>query len=497
MSAPTNHTTMQENYHLLVESIKDYAIYMLDPKGHVLTWNVGAQQMKGYTDKEIEGTHFSILFTPEDRETGKPDEELKAALEKGRYEEEGWRLRKDGRKFWANIILTPVYAENNEHVGFAKITRDLTEKRRSDELYQLLVSQVKEYALFMMDNNGEILTWNEGAERIKGYTEPEVIGKHFSFLYTPEDQEIKKPNKALAIAKETGKFEEEGWRMRKDGSYFWANVVLTPIYKDELIGFAKITRDLTKRKELERLTQANLMLESANKELERFAAIASHDLKEPLRKITMYSDLVLNDGVHTLSDKQKDYLTKVISSCKRMDRLIDDVLKFSTFSTKQHFEKCSLNKIASDVHELLEHTIAEKQAVIRFSDLPEGIIIPSQMRQLFQNLISNALKFSKKEVPPEIIVQYKFLNREDIPTDELWPADEYLQLTFKDNGIGFKQEYAEKIFNLFDRLNSSSSYEGTGMGLAICKKIVENHGGRISASSELGVGSEFTIVIPA
>lgn len=488
---------MQENYHLLVESITDYAIYMLAPNGHILTWNTGAQGMKGYTETEITDKNFSILFTPEDRESGKPEQELKAALTNGRYEEEGWRLRKDGRRFWANIVLTPVFSANNEHIGFAKITRDLTEKRRSDELYQLLVSQVKEYAVFMMDNNGNILTWNDGAQRIKGYTAPEIIGKNFSVFYIDEDKKAQKPEKELEISKGNGKYEEEGWRVRKDGSLFWANVVITPIYKDELIGFAKITRDLTKRKELERLTQANLILEASNKELERFASIASHDLKEPLRKISMYSDFVMSDEKNPLSEKQKEYLVKVASSSTRMDRLVDDILQFSTLSARQHFEKCSLKTFASNVDELLEHIIAEKRAVFHYTDLPEAIVVPSQMRQLFQNLVSNALKFSKKEVPPEITIRHKFIKRENIQSGSLWPADEYLQLSFKDNGIGFSQEYAEKIFNLFDRLNSTTDYEGTGMGLAICKKIAENHGGTISASSEPGRGSEFIVVIPA
>lgn len=488
---------MQENYHLLVESIKDYAIFMLDPTGHIMTWNIGAQRLKGYTEADIIGKNFSILFTSEDRESGKPEAELKAALLHGSYEEEGWRVRKDGCRFLANIILNPVYSEKNKHIGFAKITRDLTEKRRSEELYQLLVSQVKEYALFMMDNNGNILTWNEGAERIKGYTAPEIIGKHFSVFYTAEDKTTQKHERELESAKVTGKYEEEGWRVRKDGSLFWANVVLTPIYKDELIGFAKITRDLTKRKELERLTQANLILESSNKELERFASIASHDLKEPLRKITMYSDIMLNDESHPLPQKYKDYLIKMVSSSKRMDRMIDDILKFSTLSVKQQFEKCSLKTIASDINELLEHTITEKKGVIHYTDLPEAIIIPSQMQQLFQNLISNALKFSRKEVPPEIVIKHKFIKRENIHNDDLWPADEYLQLSFTDNGIGFRQEYAEKIFTLFNRLNNTTAYEGTGMGLAICKKIAENHGGTIAASSEEGKGAEFTVLIPA
>src|SRR5688500_10757986 len=201
---------MRDNYHLLVESIPDYAIYMLDRQGHVKTWNTGAERAKGYSEKEIIGQHFSIFFTEEDREKGKPEKEMATALSKGRYEEEGWRIRKDGSRFWTNIILTPLFSETGEHIGFAKITRDLTEKKRNEELYLLLVSQVKEYALFMMDTGGHILTWNQGAERIKGYTAHEIIGKHFSIFYMTEDKESEKPRRELEIAIRMGKYEEEG-----------------------------------------------------------------------------------------------------------------------------------------------------------------------------------------------------------------------------------------------------------------------------------------------
>ncbi|GAA4343888.1 PAS domain-containing sensor histidine kinase [Flaviaesturariibacter amylovorans] len=488
---------MQENYHLLVESIQDYAIYMLDPLGHVLTWNVGAQRSKGYQEAEVIGTHFSRFFTEEDRATGKPGAELRAALEQGRYEEEGWRTRKDGSRFWANVILTPLYSPAREHIGYAKITRDLTEKRRSEELYQLLVSQVKEYALFMLDEGGHILTWNEGAGRIKGYTAPEIIGKHFSIFYTPEDLAAGKPAMELDVAVKAGKYEEEGWRLRKDGSRFWANVVISPIYKDGHIGFAKVTRDLTKRRELDRVTQANRILEASNKELERFAAIASHDLKEPLRKIRMNAERVLGDVQHPLSEQQQVALSKIYGACGRMATLIDDVLQFSTLSQADHFEPYSLQGVLADVEVLLEQTISEKGAVIECTGLPVLLMVPAQMRQLFQNLVSNALKFSRKEERPLLTITQRIVKGADVSESGLWPAEEYLELRFRDNGIGFPQEAAEKIFNLFDRLHNKDAYEGTGLGLAICRKIVENHGGVISARSAPGQGAEFRILLPA
>lgn len=488
---------MHEDYHLLIDSIKDYAIYRLDVTGKIATWNVGAERSKGYTEREIVGNHFRIFFTPEDRDKGKPETELEIALSNGRYEEEGWRVRKDGSKFWANVILTPIYSEVNEHIGFAKITRDLTEKRRNEELYLLLVNQVKEYALFMMDTNGTILTWNEGAERIKGYSAHEIIGKHFSIFYSSEERAEDKPGEELKIAVRTGRYEEEGWRLRKDGSRFWANVFISPIYTDRHIGFAKVTKDLTQKKEMEKLDRANAILKTTNKELDRFAFTVSHDLKEPLRKVTMFSNMVYLDEKDSISEKSRENLKKVISACKRMDSMIDDILDFSSLNNKQQFQSYNLKDIVNETVDLLERSIEERKAVINYSDLPNAIIIPAQMRQLFQNLIANSIKFSKQGVPPEIHISYDYLPKEKTETEDLWPSDQYLQVRFKDNGIGFEQEHANKIFNLFDRLHAKSAYDGTGLGLAICKKIAENHGGKIAARSNPAHGAEFLVIIPA
>jgi PAS domain S-box-containing protein len=254
-------------FRLLVESVVDYAIFLLDPGGHIASWNMGAARIKGYTANEIIGKHFSIFYPRQDIAAGKCERELAIATEQGRYEEEGWRLRKDGSRFWASVVITAMRDREGRLVGFGKVTRDLTERRRADEelkrseeRLRLLISSVKDYAIFILDPTGHVASWNSGAERLKGYSAGEIIGQHFSRFYPEEDVRAGKCEMELAGAQKDGRFEDEGWRVRKDGSRFWANVVITPV-RDEagtLVGFAKVTRDLseTKRHEEERVALA-------------------------------------------------------------------------------------------------------------------------------------------------------------------------------------------------------------------------------------------------
>ncbi len=278
-------------YRLLVESITDYAIYMLSPAGIVTSWNAGAERFKGYKRDEIIGCHFSMFYTPEDVETGLPAHALKVAASEGKFESEGWRLRKDGSRFWAYVIIDPIFTTSGELVGFAKITRDLTERkaaekvlRANQEQFRLLVNGVTDYAIYMLSPTGIITSWNAGAQRIKGFTPEEVIGSHFSRFYTPEDRAADEPARAIATARMEGRYEREGKRVRKDGSVFWANVVIDPVYSDDgtLFGFAKITRDITAQRD------ARIALEKARETLfhaQKMDAIGSltggvaHDFK--------------------------------------------------------------------------------------------------------------------------------------------------------------------------------------------------------------------------
>ena len=222
----------EEQFRLMVEGVKEYCIFMLDPTGNILTWNEGGRRIKGYLDGEIIGKHFSIFYTREDLEIKKPEREIKIATATGKYEEEGWRVKKDGSVFWANIVLTSLYNQRNQHIGFSKVTRDLTDRRQneealrqSEERNRLLVDGVRDYGIFMLDEKGRIISWNEGARRIKGYEAKEIIGKYFTIFYPEEDILSGKPTMELRVATATGKYEEEGWRLRKDGTRFWANEI--------------------------------------------------------------------------------------------------------------------------------------------------------------------------------------------------------------------------------------------------------------------------------
>ncbi len=249
-----------ELFSVLVASIKDYAVFLLDPTGHVMSWNIGAEGIKGYSAEEIIGKHFSIFYPPKVAESGFPQEELRRAVAEGHFEDEGWRLRKDGSRFWANVVITPLYGTDGKLRAFAKVTRDLTERkmaeqaqRESAERYRMLVDGVSEYAIFMLDPEGHVLTWNASAERINGYKAEEIVGLHFSKFYPEEIAARNWPRHELETAKAEGRFEDEGWRVRKDGSRYWANVVITALRDPggRLYGFSKVTRDMTQRRKWE------------------------------------------------------------------------------------------------------------------------------------------------------------------------------------------------------------------------------------------------------
>ncbi len=262
----------EEQFERVVADVRDYAIFLLDPTGIILTWNAGAESIKGYRAAEIIGQHFSRFYSKESVASGWPAHELDVATTTGRFEEDAWRIRKDGTRFWANVVITPLRDDSGEPRGFLKITRDLTDRKQaeeklrlSEERFRLMIEGVQDYAIFMLDPLGHVATWNLGAQRIKGYTADEIIGRHFSCFYPPEALQRGWPAEELIRATAEGHFEDEGWRVRKDGSTFWASVVLTPVYDEgrTLRGFAKVTRDLTERKQAEENAHRLLVEEAA------------------------------------------------------------------------------------------------------------------------------------------------------------------------------------------------------------------------------------------
>lgn len=367
---------------------------------------------------------------------------------------------------------------------------------KSEERYHKMIEEVEDYAILLLDKEGYILNWNKGAEKIKGYPESEILGKNFRIFYMEEDREKKLPEQLITLAKETGKATHEGWRLRKDGSRFWGNIVITALHdeRNDIIGFSKVTRDLTEKKMAEdQLKNYANELEFQNKQLEEYAYVASHDLQEPLRKIKTFANLLEKQ----IEDKEavKKYIEKINASANRMSALIKDVLDYSQLSPSDELlSLVDLKKVMEQVLEDFDLLIDQKHARVIISGLPQINGIPIQLHQLFSNLFGNALKFTTEDPLIEIYSE-KATSTEIEMSPKLLPGIHYYKITVKDNGVGFEQEYADQIFKLFQRL-SETSY-GTGIGLAICKKIVENHKGHITVSSEPNKGTIFNIYLPA
>lgn len=502
---------LEDRYLKMMEEVQDYAIILLDKSGNIENWNKGAEKIKGYHPQEIIGKNFELFYPEPDKQSGLPKSLLRQAAEHGRAIHEGWRVRKDGTRFWGYIVITALHDESGNVTGFLKVTRDLTEQkeateqlkffadqlqkqneqlRQSEDRYHRMIDEVQDYAILLLDNEGIILNWNRGAEKIKGYSSSEIIGKSFKIFYTKEDLENKVPETLLEIARVNDKSTHEGWRIRKDGSRFWGSTVITALHDDDgnIIGFSKVTRDLTDKKQAEdQMREYAEQLEQNNHELEQFAYVASHDLKEPLRKIMTFGDLLSSNSSDQLDEKGKDYIKRMQNAAGRMMHLIEDLLNFSRINRQNEgFEKIDLNELIRQVIGDLDVQIKEKNVQINVSKLVFINGRRSEIGQLFQNLISNAIKFNDKPIPMiNITCAIRYIDDMKI-----------VQIDVQDNGIGFEEVYRKKIFDIFQRLHGKSSYSGSGIGLAICKKIVESHGGRISAKSELGQGSTFTIKLP-
>ena len=490
----------ERRFELLVQAVTDYAIYMLDPTGHIISWNTGAERIKGYRSDEIIGRHFSAFFTEEDLAAGKPAFALASALRTGRFEDEAWRVRKDGSRFWAVAVLETVRDETGRLIGFAKITRDITERRvarealrESERRFRLLVEGVVDYAIYMLDLEGRITNWNAGAQRIKGYAAEEVIGENFSKFYTEEDRKAGLPARALRIAATEGKFQAEGWRVRKDGTRLWANVVIDPIYdeKGELIGFAKVTRDNTEWR------AAQIKLEEAREQLfqaQKMEAVGqltggvAHDFNNLLTVILGSTDLA--DRLIGDNEKLKRLIGNMRHAAQRGESLTKQLLAFSRRQPLRP-ERIELPQQVQGLSDLLSRSLRGDIAIVTDvdDDLEPIVVDPGQLELALLNVGLNARDAMPNGGSLRLAARNVSLNAE---ADGL--QGEYVAISVSDTGEGMSEEVKTRAFEPF--FTTKAIGLGSGLGLSQAYGFAKQSGGTVTIDSRLGAGTTVTFYLP-
>jgi PAS domain S-box-containing protein len=500
-SLPVASHAESENFRLLVASVTDYALYMLSPAGFVVSWNAGAQRFKGYTADEVIGQHFSRFYTEEDRTAKLPSRALQTAISEGRFEDEGWRLRKDGRRFWASVVIDPIWDNEGTLIGFAKITRDITERKKaaealhaSEQQFRLLVQGVTDYAIYMLSTDGIISSWNAGAVRIKGYQHAEAMGTHFSRFYTEEDKLAGRPMTALKTAAEEGRFEGEGWRVRKDGSRFWAHVVIDPIRNalGELIGYAKITRDITERRQAaEALERAKEALFQSQK-LEAIGTLTggiAHDFNNLLS--------VVVNGIEILAKEvQTPVAAKVLETMRRsVTQGTNLTQQLLTFARKQPLkqDKYNVNSVIGSFDAVLRRVSKSSISFRVKLDplLPPAIIDVSQFEAALLNLVVNA-----RDAMPDggtITVSTEQVELPENSVDKL-PAGRYVKVTVSDTGTGMTPEVAAQAVEPF--FTTKEIGKGTGLGLSQVYGTIKQFGGGLSIETAVGKGTAVSLLMP-
>ncbi|HEU0036083.1 MAG TPA: PAS domain S-box protein [Kofleriaceae bacterium] len=490
------HTQSDDLFRLLVDTVKDYAIFVLDPRGYVATWNPGAERFKGYQADEIIGRHFSTFYPEIDVKAGKCERELELAARDGRFEDEGWRVRKDGSQFWANVVITALRDGEGRLIGFGKVTRDLTERMLAERTHleaerrlRLLIESVQDYAIFALDANGNVATWNPGAERIKGYRADEIIGRHFSTFYPEADVQAGKCEHGLEVAARIGRFETEGWRVRKDGTQFWANVVISAV-RDEtgaVVGYSKVTRDLTERRRVEEERAARIAAEQANRTKDEFLAMLGHELRNPLAPIVTAIQLLKIRG-DTRSMREIQIIERQVN---QMTRLVDDLLDVSRIARGKIVlvrKRIDLRDVLAKAAEISIPSIDSKRQ--RFEvDVPMVPILvegdEARLVQVFANLLNNASKYTPVGGRIELAV------RHDPRT---------VSVIVQDSGRGIDPALLPRVFDLFVQgyQEADRAEGGLGIGLTLVRSLVELHGGDAQAHSEgVNRGTTMTIRLPS
>jgi PAS domain S-box-containing protein len=483
----------------MVEGVIDYAIYFLDPNGIITSWNSGAARIKGYTAGEIIGQHFGVFYPPEDRIAGLPALSLETARREGRFAAEGWRARKDGTRFLASVVIDAIY-EGGVLIGFAKITRDITERQTaqsalhdSERHFRVFVSGVTDYALYMLDPEGQVSSWNAGGERIKGYTPEEIIGQHFSRFYTESDQTEGKPARALSIARETGRYEEEGWRVRKDGSYFWASVIIDPIHNDDgnLIGYAKITRDITERREAQvALEKVQRQLAESQKldALGQLTGGVAHDFNNLLMVVTGHIQTLKKMAAH--DPKAARAAQAIELAAQRGAALTSQLL---TFSRRQRVnpQAIDLRQRVAAIREVLTSGLGSnvRFVVSMARDIWPVIVDTSEFEIALVNLVVNA-----RDAMPEGGTVTISAKNASLGEGEPAPPGDYVAITVEDTGVGIPKDIIARVFEPF--FTTKPIGKGTGLGLSQVHGFAHQAGGTVTIASTLGKGTSLSIFLP-
>lgn len=491
-----------DRFERLVNSIRDYAIYLLDREGHVVSWNAGAERFKGYTAQEIIGQHFSRFYTDDDRAAGLPERALRIAAAEGVFEAEGWRLRKDGTRFWTSVVIDPVRDDQGALIGFAKVTRDITDKREaqqalleSEQRFSLLVQGIKDYAIYMLDPVGFVTNWNRGAQAIKGYRADEIIGTHFSTFYTEEDRQSGEPTRALQVAIERGKYEVEAWRVRKGGARFRAGVLIAPIVdgRATLIGFAKITRDLTERwqaqQDVERAREAMAQAQKMEA-VGRLTGGVAHDFNNLLTIIRSSADLL---RVPTLSPEKRDrYVEAIAETADRAAALTSQLLAFSRRQPLRP-EVFDVSACVLEMRPLIETSVGSSIVIAIEGD--EAAIVNADRNQ-FETALLNLVINARDAMPAGGTLTLASATVDGLPALRgHGPASgRFVALRVADNGSGIAPDTMKNIFEPF--FTTKPMNKGTGLGLSQVHGFAKQSGGDVDVESQVGIGTAFTLYLP-
>jgi PAS domain S-box-containing protein len=495
-------TVEAERFRHFIASVTDYAIYMLSPEGIVTTWNAGAQRFKGYSATEIIGRHFSLFYTSEDRAAGRPAKALDLARNTGKFEDEGWRVRKDGTRFWASVVIDPIRDDAGELLGFMKITRDVTDKRKaqealhsSEERFRLLVQGVTDYAIYMLSPEGIVTNWNEGARRIKGYDEAEVVGKHFSLFYTDEDIRAGMPAAALETVRREGRFEKEGWRVRKDGSRFWAHVVIDPIFNTahELVGYAKVTRDITERRKaaevFERTKEALFQAQKLDS-IGKLTGGLAHDFNNLLNVIINGLDILRTAPDRLTSMKTIDAMAR---AADRGSTMTKQLLAFA----RQHPQKVSIssvNRVIGSFEAVLRRALRSnvRLDVALTQIVPRIQVDEAQLESALLNLVVNARDAIQESGTVSVTTSLVSLSPNQV--DQL-ARGQYVKIAVSDTGDGMPPDVIARAIEPF--FTTKEVGTGTGLGLSQVYGLVQQSNGGMQIESTPGTGTTVALYFPA